>query len=750
MALTRLPSFTLLTTDDFTFGNVTVSGNITANYLIGNGSQLTGLPASYTDTNANAAIDAKVTKAFIDNLNVDADTLDGLNSTAFATSAQGTLADSAVQPGDLATVATTGSYTDLINKPTLFDGTYANLTGLPTLGTAAATNANAYATAAQGTKADTALQSADLVGYATETYVGTQISNLVDAAPTTLNTLNELAAALGDDANFATTIANSIGNKLAISDFTSTADTWLGTKTTSNVSEGTNLYFTDTRANSAIDTRVTKTFVDNLSVVANISNIAYSITGSNVSGPVAFATTANSVAGANVSGEVAFAAVANSVSAANVSGLGNVATLNLDGNVSNILYGNGVFAAAPAGGGGSSYGDSNIAAYLPTYTGNLTPGNLIIDPTNLKLSGGSADYVLTTDGTGNLSWAAQSGGGGTVNSSYVTRTYTGNGSTTGFTVTSGVTVDSVIVSLSGIVQTPTTDYSVTGTTLTFTTAPPNGVQIQIREIGIPMASGSNSQILFNDAGKVGGTANLTFNKSTGMLTAAKLTATSANLGDVGNLRIAGGNVGEILASLGNGQMAWANIVANGDIIVNGGTGGGGASVTVSATAPTTPAEGDMWLDSETGELNVYFSDAWASVTESAPQLTSVVDNFTGDSLTTQFTLSATPTSEAYTLVAIGGILQPRNTYSISGNVLTTSSAVPSNTPIEVTTLGGFASPVGAASVVLNNAQPNITSVGTLTGLDIAGNVSVTGNLTINNAAPATTGKAIAMAIVFGF
>lgn len=37
----------------------------------------------------------------------------------FATAAQGTLADSAVQPGDLATVATTGSYNDLSNKPTV-------------------------------------------------------------------------------------------------------------------------------------------------------------------------------------------------------------------------------------------------------------------------------------------------------------------------------------------------------------------------------------------------------------------------------------------------------------------------------------------------------------------------------------------------------------------------------------------------------------------------------------------------------
>tara|TARA_R110001606_G_C15271752_1_gene639563 strand:+ start:284 stop:595 length:312 start_codon:yes stop_codon:yes gene_type:complete len=50
-------------------------------------------------------------------------------------------------------------------------------------------------------------------GYATTSYVTTQISNLVDSSPATLDTLNELAAALGDDPNFATTTANSIGTK---------------------------------------------------------------------------------------------------------------------------------------------------------------------------------------------------------------------------------------------------------------------------------------------------------------------------------------------------------------------------------------------------------------------------------------------------------------------------------------------------------------------------------------------------------
>ena len=51
---------------------------------------------------------------------------------------------------------------------------------------------------------------------ATKGYVDTQISNLIDAAPGTLDTMNELAAALGDDANFAATTAASIAAKLPL------------------------------------------------------------------------------------------------------------------------------------------------------------------------------------------------------------------------------------------------------------------------------------------------------------------------------------------------------------------------------------------------------------------------------------------------------------------------------------------------------------------------------------------------------
>jgi hypothetical protein len=67
---------------------------------------------------------------------------------------------------------------------------------------------------------------------------------------------------------------------------------------------------------------------------------------------------------------------------------------------------------------------------------------------------------------------------------YVHRSYTGDGTTTAYTVTTGTTVDDVVVTENGIVQKPTTDYTITGTTLTFDTAPANNVVIGIRELAI--------------------------------------------------------------------------------------------------------------------------------------------------------------------------------------------------------------------------------------------------------------------------
>jgi len=158
---------------------------------------------------------------------------------------------------------------------------------------------------------------ANTPSYASITYVDDSVANIVNSAPAALNTLNELANALGNDASFSTTVTNTLANKLNSNAFTY----------------------------------------------------------------------------ANISGAPT---------------LGNISTININGNASTILYGNGAFATAPV-----TYANSNVATYLPTYTGNLSPGNITIAPGNLKISGGTANYVLKTDGTGNLSWTAQSGGSST-------------------------------------------------------------------------------------------------------------------------------------------------------------------------------------------------------------------------------------------------------------------------------------------------------------------------------------------------
>ena len=60
--------------------------------------------------------------------------------------------------------------------------------------------------------------------------------------------------------------------------------------------------------------------------------------------------------------------------------------------------------------------------------------------------------------------------------------FTGDGSTTTFTVTSGVTVANTLVFINGVHQRPTTDYTVSGTTLTFGTAPASSDRIDVREL----------------------------------------------------------------------------------------------------------------------------------------------------------------------------------------------------------------------------------------------------------------------------
>ena len=70
----------------------------------------------------------------------------------------------------------------------------------------------------------------------------------------------------------------------------------------------------------------------------------------------------------------------------------------------------------------------------------------------------------------------------TVTLSYVNRTGTGDGSTRAFTVTSGCAVADVLVFINGVAQAATSDYTISGTTLTFAVAPIAADAIIIREL----------------------------------------------------------------------------------------------------------------------------------------------------------------------------------------------------------------------------------------------------------------------------
>lgn len=90
----------------------------------------------------------------------------------------------------------------------------------PVDGTDVATKNSAQAQADAAESAAIAAAALDATSKASaaqsnaNSYTDTAISNSIDSAPSALNTLNELAAALGDDENFASTVTTAIGTKL--------------------------------------------------------------------------------------------------------------------------------------------------------------------------------------------------------------------------------------------------------------------------------------------------------------------------------------------------------------------------------------------------------------------------------------------------------------------------------------------------------------------------------------------------------
>ena len=101
-----------------------------------------------------------------------------------------------------------GNYNDLTNKPELFSGSYNDLTNKPTI-----PDVSGFETKAD---ANTKLTEA-------KSYTDTKVANLVGTAPTTLDTLEELATAIEENESVVEALNNAIGSKANISDLSTVA-----------------------------------------------------------------------------------------------------------------------------------------------------------------------------------------------------------------------------------------------------------------------------------------------------------------------------------------------------------------------------------------------------------------------------------------------------------------------------------------------------------------------------------------------
>ena len=133
-----------------------------------------------------------------------------------------------------------------------------------------------------------------------------------------------------------------------------------------------------------------------------------------------------------------------------------------------------VFSGAPTS------GDTVFVIYLgiATDVGTINSGALT-SLTELATRADSNDLFFVYDTSATTLKKIQTSN---IVKASVTRSATGDSSTTGFTVTSGTSVDNVLVFLNGVAQKPTTDYTISSTTLTFVVAPGSGEAIVIREL----------------------------------------------------------------------------------------------------------------------------------------------------------------------------------------------------------------------------------------------------------------------------
>jgi hypothetical protein len=298
-------------------------------------------------------------------------------------------------------------------------------------------------------------------------------------------------------------------------------------------------------------------------------------------------------------------------------------------------------------------------------------GIITVDTGNVRITGGINGYALTTDGTGNLSWSAMSGGGGGggIGSSYNKQVlFNDSGALTGDIdltyekSTNTLNVTNIITSnITGVLTVasnaqPNITSVGTLTSLAVTGNISSG-NANLGNLVISNYFSGSGNLLTNVTAVTSGT--VTTNTQPNITSVGTLSGITVNgttrLGNIGNVKIGGGNPGQVLVTDGGNNLSWATV-----------SGGGGGTVYGDANVKS-------YLNS--GFFNTEFVGTIPNSTHA---------NY----------------AEVANGVAGGNVTGQVSNALIAGTVYTA-------------------------------AQPNITSIGTLATLTVTGNIGA-GNITVGN------------------
>ena len=199
---------------NFAAGTITATfvGNVTGN--------VTGTVSSLSNQTTNALAEGTGAGAnlYFTNARALAATAAAYDAAGAATSAQANAAtytdgQISAEVTNRNTAISTAISTEVTNRNSAI--ATAKSEAISAAATDATTKANAAQAAAISAAATDATTKANAALASANTYTSTAVANLVDGAPALLDTLNELAAAIGDDANFATTLTTSVGTKVS-------------------------------------------------------------------------------------------------------------------------------------------------------------------------------------------------------------------------------------------------------------------------------------------------------------------------------------------------------------------------------------------------------------------------------------------------------------------------------------------------------------------------------------------------------